>query len=202
LTGGVFNTTLTTLTSGQQVATQVDNKGRFLNPTSNGRLSYTLTTGALAAGFTAGATANQDIFRISGSATKTIYIKKIRISATANATQGNNLAIIKRSAVNTGGTSVASTLIPLDSNSVASTASALHYTAAPTSGTAVGPVRATKFLIPTTTSLYNPEVVFEFNENAGNLLVLNGTAQGLGIILNTAPGAGNNFLINIEWDEE
>lgn len=202
LTGGVFNTTLPTLTNGQQAATQVDNKGRFLNPTSNGRISYTLTTGTLAAGFLAGATANQDIFRISGSATKTVYIKKIRISATANATQGNNIAVIKRSAANTGGTSVASVLIPLDSTSVAATASAVHYTAAPTSGTAVGPVRATKFVIPTITSLYNPEIIFQFNENNGNPLVLNGTTQGLGIILNTAPGAGNNFLINVEWDEE
>jgi hypothetical protein len=202
LTGGVFNTTLTTLTNGQQVATQVDNKGRFLNATSNGRLSYTLTAGTNAAGFAAGATANQDIFRISGSATKTVYIKKIRVSATANATQGNNIAIVKRSAANTGGTSVASTLVPLDSTSAASTASAVHYTAAPTSGASVGTVRAAKFVIPTITSLYNPQVIFEFNENNSNPMVLNGTAQGLGIILNTAPGAGNNFLINIEWDEE
>jgi hypothetical protein len=201
LTGGIFNTTLTTLTNGQQVATQVDNKGRFLNATSNGRLSYALVTGGVA-GFAAGATANQDIFRISGSATKTVYIKKIRVSATATATQGNNIAVVKRSAANTGGTSVASTLVPLDSTSAASTASAVHYTAAPTSGTAIGTVRATKFVIPTTTSLYNPEVIFEFTENSANPVVLNGVAQGLGIILSTAPGAGNNFLINIEWDEE
>lgn len=202
LTGAVFNTTLPTLTTGQQVANQVDSKGRFLNSVTNGRLSFSCASGVGAAGFAAAATANTDIYRISGSATKTIYVKKIRISATATAVQGNQIAIIKRSTLNTAGVFVADVNVPYNSAGAASTATTGHYTTAPTLGTAVGEIRATKFLIPTAVGLYNSEIIFEFTENRGNPIMLNGINESLGILINVAPGAGNNFLINIDFDEE
>lgn len=200
LIGGIFNTTLPTITSGQQSALQLDNKGRILRGVDNGRISYASAT--TSAGFTAAATANQDVWRMSGSATKTVYIKKIRVTATATAVQGNRITLIKRSTANTGGTLVANTAVPYDSADVAATASVVHYTAAPTSGTAAGQVRTASYLIPTATSLYNSEMIFEFVENEGNPLVLRGTAEGLGIVFGVAPGAGNLISISVEWDEE
>lgn len=200
LVGGIFNTTLPTITSGQQSAIQLDNKGRLLRGVDNGRISYAAAT--TSAGFTAAATANQDVWRISGSATKTVYIRKIRITATATAVQRNRVSLIKRSTANTGGTLVANTAVPYDSTDVAATASVNHYTAAPTSGTATGQVRTAAYLIPTATSLYNSEMIFEFTENEGNPLVLRGTAEGLGVVFGVAPGAGNLISISVEWDEE
>lgn len=200
LIGGIYNTTLPTITTGQQSAFQLDNKGRILRGVDNGRISYAASTPST--GFTAAGTANQDVWRMSGSATKTIYIKKIRVAATATAVQGNRIALIKRSAANTGGTAVNNTLVPYDSTDVAATASVVHYTAAPTSGAAVGQVRTASYLIPTATSIYNSEMIFEFVENEGNPLVLRGTAEGLGIVFGVAPGAGNLISISVEWDEE
>jgi hypothetical protein len=200
LVGGIFNSTLPTLTAGQQASKQLDNRGRNLHPVTNGRISYIAATPV--GGLAVGATANQDMFRISGSATRTVYVKKIRVSMTATATQGNNIHLIKRSAANTGGTSTALALVAQSSTSTAATAAVVQYTAAPTSGAAVGPVRSQKYLIPTATALYNSEKVFEFGENHGNPIVLNGTAQGIGIVFGTAPGAGANANITVEWEEE
>ncbi len=198
--GGIFNTTLPTLTNGQKSALQLDSKGRILRGVDNGRISYAAATPS--AGFTAAATANQDVWRISGSATKTVYVKKIRITATATAVQGNRISLIKRSTANTGGTLVANALVPYDSTDVAATASVAHYTAAPTSGTSIGQVRTASYLIPTATGLYNSEMIFEFVENEGNPLVLRGTQEGLGIVFGVAPGGGNLISISVEWDEE
>jgi hypothetical protein len=80
-----------------------------------------------------------DAFCITGSATKTVRVKRIQISGTDTTAQTSVMNLVIRSAANTGGTLVTTpTDVPLSSSNVAGTAVIKAYTAVPTPGTAVG----------------------------------------------------------------
>ena len=94
-----------------------------------------------------------DILCISGSATKTIRIYRIHISATANPANTVNtnydIYLVKRSTLNTGDTPTAVTAVPFDSANPAATASVTKYSSAPTLGTTVGTVRQDSLFVST-----------------------------------------------------
>lgn len=92
---------------------------------------------AYSAAFTPGATP-QDIFTITGSATKLVKVLRMFIATTQTTAGINGWAIVKRSTANTGGTSAAVTAIRSDQNDPAATATVLQYTANPTAGALVG----------------------------------------------------------------
>lgn len=92
------------------------------------------------------AAAATDFVEIIGAANKIIEVVSIRIGGTLSATLSHKFFLIKRSAVNTGGTSTSQTITPLDSTSAACSATIKAYTANPAGlGTAVGTVMADYF---------------------------------------------------------
>lgn len=94
---------------------------------------------AASAPFTPGATP-QDVFTITGSATRSVQITKIAITTVQTTSGLNAWALVKRSTANSGGTSAAVTRVALDRAFPAATATVLQYTANPTAGTLVGSV--------------------------------------------------------------
>lgn len=126
---------------------------------------------------------------ISGSASKTVYIKEIFFTKPSGAVI---LTGVKQSTATTGGTSTAVTAVPLDSANAAATASTLQYTAAPTPGTSVGEVFRDS--VATT-----DRVLYQFATDVdGQRLVLRGTAQQLALTLD----AGASVRGYIEWLEQ
>lgn len=146
------------------------------------------------------ASAATDIFTITGSATKTIKVKKISITGTQTTAGANNIVLLKRSTANSAGTATTPAIVPHDSNSAAATAVVRAYTANPTAGALVGNVRATKMLVPTITGAEAP-VEFTFGLEETQSLRLRGTGEVLALNLNGQTLLGNSFDIFIEWTE-
>jgi hypothetical protein len=155
--------------------------------------------------FTAAASPT-DIFTITGSATKTIKVLKTGITAIQTTASFTQLIILKRSTANTVGTSTVVTSVANDSQDPAATATVLAYTANPTLGTLVGHLRDIKFLIPVPSPGGNasaqPEVIQNFDDIAGQPVILRGTSEVLSINMNGVTITGNSFSIWIKWTEE
>lgn len=194
----------------------VDGVGKTLTSTNQGSKQYLDTISVpigyfsstyLATNTFATALLSTDIFTIIGSATKTIKIVSIGISATQSTQSIVNLTLLKRSTDNIGGTSTILTNVPLDSTNAVSTASIKSYTANPTVlGTLIGNTHRTKFLIPTilvgATATAQTEMLYEFGEGSGQTLTLRGISELFAINLNATTIAGNSFSIWIKWTEE
>jgi hypothetical protein len=144
-----------------------------------------------------------DMVVISGSATKTIRVTKVELSATQTLSGTNNFFIVLRSAADSGGTSSTLTNIAHDSNNAAATSVVKSYTANPSLGAAVGTLRAIKMFTPAPGTLTTP-YIFDFtNDGIDQGIVLRGTAQQLSLNFNGAalPG-GLSITCNIDWSEE
>ena len=142
-----------------------------------------------------------DIFCIYGSATKTIAISRVHITATATSAIVVNEAVIKRSSVASGGTPVAETAVPLDSNNIAATATVTGYTVSPTPGTTVGTVVAHKLAIGVQgNTAAASEAAHDFGYLSDQPIILHGVAQGL-CVNSSAAGAGASWAVNIRWTE-
>jgi hypothetical protein len=84
-----------------------------------------------------------DMFTLTGSATKNIYIMKMGITMLQTTAGQNVVHLLKRSAANTGGTSAAAAAVPYNSQDPAATATALQYTVNPAAlGASLGDVWA------------------------------------------------------------
>lgn len=139
-----------------------------------------------------------DIFTISGNASNTVLVTKVRVSATQTAAGDVDIALIKRSSADTAGTSSNPTAVPHDSgDTVVSVITA--YTANPTLGGTVGTVRFTKTQIGTT-ALTSPPIEWNFGER-GKGILLSGTAQQLAVNLGGVTVTGGVFSVEIEWIE-
>lgn len=163
--------------------------------------SYKATYRACTGFFTPAASAT-DIFRISGSASKTITITKIEVHHNNVVNIHDRLFLIKRSTAASGGTSTTATNVPLDSAFAAGTAVVKSYTANPTTGTSVGTIS----IIPLeagiygegiiqTSQTYNPTLI-------GKAPMLRGTAEGLAINGNGVTLTATSICITVEWTEE
>jgi hypothetical protein len=149
-----------------------------------------------------------DIFTITGSETKTVYIHKITISGTRTAHNHDVVILNKRSSLNTGGTSTVRTAVPYDSANAAATATVRSYTANPTLGTLVGNIKSTNVSFPVKQPSNaqgnggaNVPWVWEYSD-IGQPLILRDNAQQIGINLNGVTVAGSNINITVEWSEE
>lgn len=94
---------------------------------------------AASAAFTPGSTP-QDVCTLSGSATKAVTVASMELGSTQTTTGTNGWQIVKRSALDTLGTSSTLTLVPLDLTMPAATVTARTYTVNPTLGALVGNV--------------------------------------------------------------
>jgi hypothetical protein len=159
------------------------------------------TYSAAATAVTPAATAT-DLFTITGSATKSVRIFRVRIDGTQTTTGTVNILLVKRSTANSGGTSSTLSSIPHDASSSAATAVVRSYTANPTLGTAVGTIRSDKVLVPAVTAL-GDELSYVFGESVGTQpIVLRGTGEVLAINLNATTVTGGSFNASVEWVEE
>lgn len=141
-----------------------------------------------------------DLFQLIGSATTTVEVNKILISGTQTTSGLVDVYVKKRSTANTGGTSSASTNVPMISTDAAATAVGAIYTANPTTGTTVGDVWIQAVPIVTTTAVENDIVEVNFGER-GKALILSGVAQAMVINLNGVTVTGGSFKITIEFTE-
>jgi hypothetical protein len=143
-----------------------------------------------------------DIFTITGSASKTIYVYKVRISGTQNNNGSANFLLVKRSTANTGGTSTTPAIVPHDSANATTTAVVRAYTANPTLGTLVGTLRAFAISIPNKNSIGAGVPLLEFGDvDSTQPIVLRGTSELLAINMNGVSMAGSDLELCFEWRE-
>lgn len=161
---------------------------------------YKATYSAAATAFAPAASAT-DVFTITGSASKTIRVTKIEMSATQTTAGNNEVLLVKRSTANSGGTSATPTIVPHDSSSAAGTAVVRSYTANPTTGTLVGAVASVKMFV-STTATENQKQIWDFGIRPSQAIVLRGTSQVLAINLNAATWTGGSISVYLEFTEE
>lgn len=147
------------------------------------------------------ATAANLILQLQGSASKTIRLKLVEISAT-NATPGQIQArLVRYSTAATGGTAVAGTPRLHDTNDAAATAVIATYIADPTAGTSVGNL-ANGFLTTGNGSTAPTLLRFEYGTRNDKAAVLRGTSDFFGINMAALPAAGTAVIVRLEWTEE
>lgn len=151
-----------------------------------------------------------DIACLSGSATRTIRVKQIRVGGTAGTAININTYLVKHVIADTGGTLATGTALPvpypLDSTFPTVTASTQAWTANPTiNDTAPGEISAqTTFLPGTATATNAGQALFYWDEGgfASSSIVLRGVAQQVCVNLNgvTTPSSGL-MTIAFLWTE-
>ncbi len=149
------------------------------------------------------ATAATDVFTIAGFAATNIRILKLiaYIKATT-AAAFYDAQVIKRSALDTGGTSTGVTAVPMQSTDAAAVGTVLQYTANPTLGTAVGSIAAATGFAPLD-SAAGPivPIVFDFGDDSGKAATLVSATQQLALNLSGGLPNGGHANIYIRWTE-
>lgn len=195
--GGMFQPTPTLLTAGQRSEAQVDRLGRLRVTANRGVPTYSASfSGAV------DATAVTDFFTIYGATGKVITITRIRMSATQTTAGSLTVAVVKRQAANTGGTSTAVASVSHDPDDGAASATVLAYTASPTTLGTGNSVKANRMFVGTATSLFAFPMDIKFGEDSGHGLVLRNANQGVALNLGGSNFAGNSVAIDVEWTEE
>jgi len=153
-----------------------------------------------------------DIFTITGSATKTVRVTRIAITATTTSATpaALDVLLLKRSTANSAGTSTSPTAVAHDGlNQGKDTAVVDAYTANPTLGTLVGTaLRNAKFFqtLATFTATDFPakdQIIWEFGKRPSQAIVLRGDAEVLAVNLAAATATSTaSFDIDIEFTEE
>lgn len=152
--------------------------------------------------FTPGTTPT-DVFTISGAATRIIRITRVRLSGIQNTAGINSWYLLKRSTLNTGGTSTLITNVSRDSTQLAALAIVRSYTADPATGTLVGLIRSGKLLTPSNTSLASDTLIWDFDDIQSNPVVLNNANELIAINFNSAAlPAGLSIHCCVTWTEE
>lgn len=141
-----------------------------------------------------------DLFEIKA-ISKTVKINKITVTGTQTTGSTNTFYVIKRSTVNSGGTSSAATFVPHLTGDAAASSVGSIYTANPTLGTAVGNVGVKHLYVGTTTERAD-ELVFDFGAKGKPIYLETTTSQALVLNLNSATFSGGSFAITIEITEE
>jgi len=158
------------------------------------------TYSASAAGITPVSSGN-DICTLSGSATRTLRVRRvILVGSGATTAVTEPIAIVKRSTASTGaGTAI--TKVAYDSQAAASTATLAEvWTANPTAGTLVGVLADIPVAFSTAGGI-NPGLFYEFGTSGGSAAVLRGAAQSISI--NTSGITLTGTLgCTFEWTEE
>ncbi len=164
------------------------------------------------ANFIPTATAGVVLFSITGSATKTVRIRRITVGGVSTAVSGSIFQLLRTSVLGAGGTTVSPTVGKLDVNSAAATAVVSHYTTTlKATGTAVGGPLTTRYVgtnvVTTPATVYTDSNVVMFPEGGapiGQAIVLRGTSDILEC-QNVTPanlGAGTVLSYTVEWIED
>src|SRR5271168_1807754 len=196
--GAVFNTTTPALTAGNASQLQSDSTGSLQVNTEGKKQSYRcgiISFGPLAS--------SSPTISVTGSATKTIRITRIRLSVAATAGAICDVSL-KRFSTLTGGTSASQSanIAKLDTNNAAATAVVNLYTAAATTATAAGVLAAERYEIVTASVSVAPQAIeWDFSNMNAQACVLRGTGDFVGFLF-SAIGTTPNGDCWIEWTEE
>lgn len=169
------------------------------------------TTGSFDAA--AGAAA---FFVISGSATVTRIVRRIRVSGLDLTTLAAGTLVAEKWSTTafTGGTATTLTRVPVDSVFPAAATDGLVqvYTGAPTEGTLVGTVASRMVLLKSATivdgaSLSDVEFDFAPKENPQREVLpdgiyLHGVTQSLSLAFGAAPASAVTMMLEVEWMED
>ena len=139
-----------------------------------------------------------DIYCITGSATKTIKVHKINVSAIATTPIIQDVYIVLRSTLDTGGGLSSVSVIKMDQNNNAATAVVNSFTSAPTAGTSIGTVRSRKLAVGDQGQTRASDLAqFVFD----NPIVLRGAAQAACVHVESF-GSGSSFDVDHQHTEE
>jgi hypothetical protein len=196
---GVFQTTIPVLTAGQAVMQQVDVSGSLYTDLEGRKTTYSTTTPIASNTPAAG-----DIAVLPGSASKIIRVTRVEVTLSTSGTATiDTVQLIKRSTADSGGTSVSMLAVPHDSAFGAASSLPLAYTAAPTPGNAVGPIRGVQFSDASSAIPGANTWVWTFGDGRGGAssIVLHGITEQLCVNLSgvTAVQTG---IVSYEWTEE
>lgn len=195
IVSGVYNAVAPTVTGGQTSPLQLDVNGNLLT-----MLNSYYTYSASFNGLVPPATPT-DFFCITGSASKTIFVKRIDITGTASTQAVADLLVIRRSAANTGGTSTTATAASHDSTNPAATATVTGYTANPSAlGASAGTIDAFKITLAAVTAQVN-ERIKTYGVEDMQAVRLRGTNEQLCLNANGVTNAGNNYDVAVDWIE-
>ena len=178
-------------------------------------LDSTRVTYRAAANFTPQATAAVTMIYVTGSATRTVRIKRIGIHGVSTAEENQILALQRTSALGAGGTLVVPTVALLDRGAgaayAAATATVTHVTTTlKATGTIVGgPINALNVVTCTTTAptigqTFPTQMLFPEGGIGGSAIVLRGATDYLEVqnIGATNLGAGTVYCYFVEWEED
>lgn len=196
---GYYSTTVPALTSGNAAFQRLDSTGAAYSNMEGRKATYSVA----AVDFAPISSATAPSFSITGSATKTVKVTRIGVSATA-ATGGVSTINLRRFSALSGGTSASQSanIAKHVSGSAAATAVVNTWSVAATTATSAGILRSLRFEFPTPAVTVQP-ILYEwfFGDKNGQAITLSGTSEFLGLCFNgiaTTPTAE----IYIEWSEE
>jgi hypothetical protein len=143
-----------------------------------------------------------DIATITGSASKTIYVKSIKVSGVATTSGRVKVLLMKRSTANADGTAVAQVVSAMDSGNATKVATVRAYTANPTTGTGITIGAKYVGFLSTTAAVVGDAVGWDFGDMANQFVVLRGVAQTLAVNLGGVTVTGGAANVEIEWMEK
>lgn len=149
-----------------------------------------------------------DVACITGSATKTIRVQRVRVSGTAGTLVTLPVLLTKHSVANTGGTAASTTALPtpssLDSTNSAATATTTAYVANPTINASATQVDAIVTSFNTTSALVNgTSAEFDYSgQRYAQAPVLRGVAQQLCVNLGGISVSSGLLAIAFYWTEQ
>jgi len=154
-------------------------------------------------------------FVISGSATVTRHVRKIRVSGATLTTLAVGSVVVEKWSTTafTGGTAVTLTRTPVDSAFPAAATDGLVqvYTAAPTEGTLVGTIACRRHIWKSATVADGApfaDLEFDFTDmdSPGSQLPpgvpLHGLTQSLSLAFGADPASAITLAVEVEWTEE
>ncbi len=143
-----------------------------------------------------------DICMITGSATKNIRVRRLLISGVASVVQTEEIGIVKRSTLNTGGTGSIGVAVPYDSASAAASALVEFFTGNPTLGTLIGAIADFDITWGNLTTGVGSAVKEILFGQLGSPVVLRGATQQLSVNLNGNSLVSGKVSCTWEWTEE
>lgn len=153
--------------------------------------------------FTPGATP-QDVFTITNTGAKSIYVTRFRFSSIQTTAGINSWYLVRRSTPNYAGTFTYQTPVPRNVLTPFSTAIVQTYTANPTNaGILVGNIRTAKVYSPANLTTGScDQWIWDFDDFQTNPIILRGYGQVLALNLNgVGLPAGISILCSATWIE-
>lgn len=147
-----------------------------------------------------------DLLTVTGVAGHIVRVTRVECTGTSTAAGAATLVALVRSTANSAGTSTSPVAVPADPSDSAALASVKAYTANPTVGTPIGPVRASVMVLtPPATSIGIVPVNWTFGNDAGNRagIVLRSASQVFALNGNAASfPSGASLNCSIAWTEQ